>query len=221
MQTRKRIISWVCVATVVLTAGLAQAQQRRGFFGVSSSTLRVATVSAVGEELKLSDEQTELVKKLNAADEKKRQEIFSGDVRDLSREERLELTRKFTEYRAKQEEQLAKSLGKEKFQRLQQLSVQVGGIVRVVFDRQKARLLEITDDQRTSIRESMSELGQQFRATADDEEARAKLIEKLGEKLTAVLTPDQKKKWKEMQGEPASKELMGKIRTALTRRRVF
>ena len=199
MQTRKRIISWVCVATVVLTAGLAQAQQRRGFFGVSSSTLRVATVSAVGEELKLSDEQTELVKKLNAADEKKRQEIFSGDVRDLSREERLELTRKFTEYRAKQEEQLAKSLGKEKFQRLQQLSVQVGGIVRVVFDRQKARLLEITDDQRTSIRESMSELGQQFRATADDEEARAKLNDKLGEKLSAVPTPEPNRTWKSMQ----------------------
>jgi hypothetical protein len=221
MQTTKRVISWVCVATVVLTAGLAQAQQRRGFFGVSSSTLRVATVPAVGEELKLSDEQTELVKKLNAADEKKRQEIFSGNVRDLSREERSELTKKFTEYRATKEEQLAKSLGKEKFQRLQQLSVQVGGILRVVFDRQKAEMLAITDDQRTKFRESMSGLGEQFRAAANDEEARSKLFEKMGEKLIATLTPDQKKKWNEMQGEPASKELMGKIRTALTRRRVF
>ena len=220
MQTRKRVISWVCVATIVFTAGLAQAQQR-GFFGVSTNTIRLASIPAVAEELKLSDEQTELVKKLNAADEKQRQELFSGDARDLSREERSKLFRKLTEQRAKKEEQLAKSLGKEKFQRLQQLSVQVGGIFRVVFDRQKAETLEITDDQRTSFRESMSGLRDEFRSAGDDPEARAKLSEKINGKLMAVLTSDQKKKWKEMQGKPASKELLGKIRTATTRRRVF
>jgi hypothetical protein len=205
----------------VFTAGLAQAQRRRGFFGVSTSTLRVATVPAVAEELKLSDEQKELVKKLNAADTKQRQEIFSGDFRDLSREERSELTKKLTEYRATKEKELAKSLGKEKFQRLQQLSVQVGGISRVIFDRQKAQKLDFTDDQMTSFRESMSGLGEEFRAAAGDTDAIAKMMEKINEKMTALLTPEQKKKWKEMQGEPASKELLGKIRAATTRRRVF
>ncbi len=220
MLARRRVISWVCVATVVFTAGTAQAQ-RRGFFGVRTNTLRIATVAVVAEELKLTDEQKELVKKLNAADEKQQQELFSGDVRSLSREERSELTQKLAEQRATKEEQLAKSLGKEKFQRLKQLSLQVGGISRVIFDRQNSQTLEITDDQRTSFRESFSGLGEQFRTAGDDPEARAKLFEKINEKLTAVLTPDQKKKWKEMQGKPASEELLGKIRAATTRRRVF
>ena len=91
----------------------------------------------------------------------------------------------------------------------------------MIFDRQKAQKLEFTDDQMNSFRESMSGLRDEFRTAGDDPEARAKLFEKIDEKLAAVLTPDQKKKWKEMLGKPASDELLGKIRTATTRRRVF
>jgi hypothetical protein len=97
----------------------------------------------------------------------------------------------------------------------------VGGISRVIFDRQKAQKLDFTDDQMTSFRESMSGLGEEFRAAAGDTDAIAKMMEKINEKMTALFTPEQKKKWKEMQGEPASKELLGKIRAATTRRRVF
>lgn len=58
-RTRKR-------AVVVFATGIAHAQQRRGFFGRTASTLRVAAVPEVAKELEFTDQQTELAKELAA-----------------------------------------------------------------------------------------------------------------------------------------------------------
>jgi hypothetical protein len=218
MQSRHRVCSWVCVVTLVFAAGLANAQQRRGFFGGAVGALRVAAVPEVAQELKLSEEQTELVTKLNAELNEQGQELFQN-VGDISRQERQERFQKYTEQRAKKEEQLAKSVGKEKFQRMQQLSVQAGREMAAFLDRQTAEKLEITDDQRNTIRESFGGLREKFSAAGDDEQARAKLLTKINEDLAAVLTDEQKSKWKELKGKPASEELLAKIRAATSRGR--
>jgi hypothetical protein len=102
---------------------------------------------------------------------------------------------------------------------MQQLSLQAGGEISALFDRQTAQKLEITDDQRNRLRESLSGLGDEFRAAGEDAQAWAKLLTKVNEKLAAVLTDGQKNRWKELQGKPASEELLAKIRAATSRRR--
>ncbi len=218
MQPRKQVIHWVCVVTLVFAAGLVHAQQRRSFFGGSAGTLRVAAVPEVAQELKLTDEQSKLATELNAELDKQRQELFQN-FGDLSQEVRQERFQKYAEQRAKNEEKLAESVGKEKFQRMQQLSLQAGGEISALFDRQTAQKLEITDDQRNRLRESLGGLGDEFRAAGEDAQARAKLLTKVNEKLSAVLTDGQKNRWKELQGKPASEELLATIRAATFRRR--
>ena len=58
-----------------------------------------------------------------------------------------------------------------------------------------------------------------FTAARDDAEALSELYKKANEKIAAILTDDQKSKWKKMLGEPAEEELLAKIRAARRRRR--
>jgi hypothetical protein len=208
----------VCVVVVVFATGITHAQQRRGFSGRTASTLSVAAVPEVAKELELTDKQTELAKELATEQNNQRQELFQN-FGDLSQQERQERIQTYSEQREEKEKQLAESVGQEKFQRIQQLSLQAGGEISAFFDQQTAQKLGITDDQRNQARESLSGLGEEFRAAGDDAEARAKLLTKVNEKVAAVLTDEQKSKWKELQGKPAGKELLAKIRAAISRRR--
>ena len=217
MQRRKRVSGLVCVVVVVFATGIAHAQQRRGFFGRTATTLSVAAVPEVAKELGFADKQTELAKELAAEQTNQRQELFQN-FGDLSQQERQERIQTYREQGVKKEKQLADSVGQERFQRIQQLSLQAGGEISAFFDRQTAQKLEISDDQRNQARQSLSGLGDEFRAAGDDAEARAKLLTKVNEKVAAVFTDEQKSKWKELQGKPAGEELLAKIRVATSRR---
>ena len=215
MQSRIRVLRVSCVVVLACVATVAHAQQRRGTFrGVNALT--VATVPAVAEQLRLTDEQTALAKKLDTENRQRRQELFEG-VGDLSQEERRERFRQYSEQRRQKEKQLAESLSEEKAKRIRQLSLQAGGLTSALIDRETARQLGISDDQRSSAFESLRGLREEFSSAGDDEEARAKLLKKADEKLTAFLSDEQKKKWEEMLGKPAGEQLLAKIRSAAAR----
>jgi len=89
--------------------------------------------------------------------------------------------------------------------------------VSAFFNRETARQLEISDDQRRQGLESLSGLREEFNSSGDDPEARNKLLKKASEKLSEFLTDDQESKWENMLGKPASEELLTEIRSAAAR----
>ena len=105
MQRRKRVSGLVCVVVVVFATGIAHAQQRRGFFGRTATTLSVAAVPEVAKELEFTDKQTELAKELAAEQTNQRQELFQN-FGDLSQQERQERIQTYREQGEKKEKQL-------------------------------------------------------------------------------------------------------------------
>lgn len=115
MQSRIRLLRVSCVLVLACVATVADGQQRRGAFrGIND--LIVAAAPAVAERLSLTDEQTALAKKLDAENRQHRQELFDG-AGDLSRAERRERFREYSEQRQQKVKQLADSLGAEKAKR--------------------------------------------------------------------------------------------------------
>ena len=206
-----------CMLVLACTAETAFAQRRRGF-SRRTSALSVAMVPAVAKKLNLTDEQTVLAKKLRDEVYQLRQELFQG-FRDLSREERAQKRKEYNDQRQEKEQQLAESVGEKKIKRIRQLSLQAGGFLSAVFSREIREKLEISDEQRNQAFGELREMREEFTAAEDDAEALSELYKKADEKITAVITDDQKSKWKKMLGEPAEEELLAKIRAAVRRRR--
>jgi hypothetical protein len=138
---------------------------------------------SVQEELKLSED-----------DAKKITDALGGIDRMATREERAEKTKKI----------LADNLKPEQIKRLYQIIWQRGGITSALGnadvqaalkldDPQKEKIKTISDDSQKAIRD----LG---RPSADNREKLAELRKKANDDITAVLTDDQKKAWKELVG---------------------
>ena len=212
MQTK--LVGVLGIVLLLCAAQTAEAQQRgrgRGFGGRGLSVLSVAAVPEAAAELQLSDEQTAAAKKLSDEYNAARSSLFAG-FRDLSDDQRQAKMQEYREQTAAKEKQLAEAVGEEKFKRLGQLALQTSGLAIAVFNDEVAEKLGVTEDQQTQIREASRDYFGQLR-DADDAE-RAKLAASLNEKVRSSLNEEQLKAWKEMVGEPASDELIGKIRAA-------
>jgi hypothetical protein len=224
----------------LLLAGLvgsAEAQERqRGRFGgaggpggmFGGDMFRLVSIPEVADALKLNDDQRAYVKLLVDEINDARQKAFEG-IRDLSDDERREkfreLGEKAREEQPKREKQLAEIVGDDKVKRLRQIGQQLAGPVLAFMDPKVGEELKITEDQREKSREvfdaSRDEMRSLFQSAGEDREARAKAMEefrkKQQEKVVALLTDEQKNKWKELVGEPVGDELLGKIRAASAR----
>ena len=215
MRNRMTVLSVSCLLMLTCTLGYAQNQRLRSYYSSRPTVLKVAVVPAVAKELKLNEEQTALAKKLRDEIRKQRDELFQG-FGDLSGDERRERYRQYGEQRTEKEQQLSKSLGEEKFKRVQQLTYQTAGFSYLILNRETAEKLGISDEQRRQAFESFRGLREEFESAGDDAEALIKLRKKVNEKVEAVLSEDQKSKWKKMLGKPAAEELLAKIQKAMT-----
>jgi Spy/CpxP family protein refolding chaperone len=207
MQRGWKSAALALVATAAL-ASSALAQRGGGFGrggGGGANMLRVPEVQA---ELKLTDDQKT---KLTAAlDKLREQRQNSGqDFQSLSQEERTKL---MAQRRAEDDKALADVLNADQMKRYHQLQLQQQGLSAVLQDKAVADELKITDDQRTKIqtivddqRSAMRELFQGGGGGGDRQAMMQKmqdLRKQTDEKIAAVLTDDQKSKWKEMTGAP-------------------
>ena len=214
MKTRMKVTIVTCMLGLTCTAETSFAQ-RRGFSS-RTNALSVATVPAVAKQLKLTDEQTTLAKKLRDEVNQIREETFQG-YGDLSRKEKDQRLKKYYDQRQEKEQQLAKSVGEKTIKRIRQLSLQAGGFLSAIFSRETREKLDIADEQRNQAFGELRGMREEFTAAGDDAEALGELFKKSDEKIAAILTDDQKSKWKKMLGEPAEEELLIKIRAALIR----
>lgn len=209
MQRQIRVSGVSCVVVLMCAMGMAHAQKSVGkslsireSFAGGADLVVVASIPAVAKEVKLTDEQTALTGKLVAELRQGRSEIYRG-YRDLPRKQKGETHRKYRKLRQETDKQLAKLVGVEKYERILQLSMQSRGLLSA-FDRVPAQKLKVSDEQYRELEKTTSELHKEVAAGKN-------VLDKINEKVAQILSDEQKKKWKEMIGKPASEELLDKI----------
>jgi Spy/CpxP family protein refolding chaperone len=196
-----RKILLTLVAGAFLTAlALAQFGPRGG--GGAGMLLRN---SGVQKELKLTDEQTTKVKEFLEKTGAKMREAFQAGDQEKTREVMKEI--------AQETEKFVKdTLKEDQVKRLKQIEHQIAG-PRAFGEEDVAKALKLTDEQKDDIKKINEELGaaaqEAFQGAFGDREKMAearKKMENLNKeamtKITKMLTPDQKKAWKEVTGEP-------------------
>jgi len=153
---------------------------------------------AVQEDLKLSEDQVKQVADMQKAE----REALQGLAREDAQKKRQELNQE----NAKKVKELLKP---EQAKRLEQIRIQSMGVTGAAANPEISKQLNITDDQKEQIRtlqqEMRTKMQELFQGGAINEENQKKIAElrkDVNAKAAAMLTADQKTKWKEMTGEP-------------------
>jgi len=175
------------------------AQRGPGLMGGMPSLFLLRS-DVVQKDLKVSDDQKESLNKL----QEKARDAFS-ELQGLSQEERRT---KMQELRKDQDEKIAGILNDKQKARLKEIGLQASGGFALA-NKDVAEALKLTDDQVNKIKD----LNDSFRKDAQAayqsaggdfnsaREAMTKLRKETGEKLTDVLTADQKAAFEKLKGE--------------------
>jgi Spy/CpxP family protein refolding chaperone len=196
-------------AALAVSAALAQ-QQRGGYGGFGGgNVLSLLTQKSVQEELKLTEDQ---ITKVTDLQKSQRGSFNFKDLKDLSKEDRA---KKAEERTKATDTALSSILNPPQLKRVKQISLQQRGMS-ALSDEAVATALSLTADQKEKVKALQEEMRT---ATSDlfkggkggfNEEARKKVEEARksnNEKGEAILTADQKAKWKELAGEPFKGEI--------------
>jgi hypothetical protein len=199
-------------ALLVLSVSMASAQGggRRGQLG--GGGIQLLRNADVQKELKMTQAQ---IDKIDAKQQELRQaqrDAFGGgNPQDLSAEDRQKAMAKIQEA---QKKALTDILDATQLKRYHQLELQQQGPLALT-RKEVAEELKLTDEQKTKITDIQRQVTEETRAARQgvnfqqlSAEEREKLTKKTqeiqkaaGEKVVALLTDEQKKKWTEMQGE--------------------
>ncbi len=200
------------------------AQGGRGFGrggGMMGGGLSLLGIPEVQKELKMTPEQIEKAKTKQADMRQVMMEIFqqAGDFRQLSPEDRQKVTEKM---QAAQKKAIGEVLNADQQKRMNQLELQQQGTRAFgrkevaeslkITDEQKEQLQKVQEAQQVAMREAMQ--GIDFQNMTDEDRTKMRTTMEANQKATteksmAVLTEEQKKKWKEMTGEPFKFPPMG------------
>jgi hypothetical protein len=191
------------LGALALLASPAWAQGRGGFGGGAYFLM----APNVQKDLKLSDEQIGKVQDTLRATREKHADEFAA-LRDLPQEERPAKAAALNKTVAV-EVKTALALSDEQSKRFDQIALQARGL-QVFFDPSIQEKLQLTDDQKSKLREiARASQGQGGGANFKDasEEEKAAIVKRMNEtrkenmaKGLAVLTDDQKKTWKDLTG---------------------
>jgi Spy/CpxP family protein refolding chaperone len=208
MQRGLKSAGLALVAAMVL-AGSASAQRGGGFgFGMrGGGSINMLRTPEVQAELKLTDEQkTKVIELADRLREERRGQ--GGNFQDLSPEERQ---KRAEERRASEDKQLSAILNADQMKRYNQLRLQQQGMSALA-EKAVAEELKLTSDQRTKIEGILDAQRSEMRSAfqgggggGDREAMREKMMamrKQTDEKIAALLTEEQKNKWKEMVGAP-------------------
>jgi hypothetical protein len=160
---------------------------------------------SVRQDLKLPHEETEKIFEFTA-----KQYDEAQKIQELPEDQRKA---KFDSLWRQDEEFLARHLTPEQRKRLEQISMQLTGLMWVT--RPAIALeLKLTDEQKQKAREYQKEAGEKVREVihAENKEGRKEKLAELHkanhDKLLSLLTDQQKAKWKELAGEPFKGEIV-------------
>jgi Spy/CpxP family protein refolding chaperone len=213
MRTFGKVVLVVgVVALLAIPASSQQRQRGRGGFGAGPGALGPAMLLAsedVRKDLKVTDEQAEKLKDIQQQMGAKGKEAFA-EVQKLDeserQEKRLEIFRKLNE---ESTQAVAKILTPDQMKRLKQIQLQQQGAQALadpevqkklnLTDEQKEKVKTITEDSRKEMREITQAAQGDFQGVREKMQS---LRKETNEKVMAVLTDEQKKSWKDMNGEP-------------------
>jgi acyl-CoA reductase-like NAD-dependent aldehyde dehydrogenase len=200
-------------ALLIASIATASAQGRRGG-GFMRGGLQLLNIKEVQDELKMAPEQVSKIadkqQEVRQAMQEARQS--AGNFQDMSPEDRAKFFAKMQEI---QNKAVSDILDTKQMKRFHQLELQQQGPMAITRPDVAAEL-KLTDDQKKQIGEVQQKAQADQRAMMQgvdfqnmSQEERAQFGAKMqaaqkatGEKLLALLTDDQKKTWKDMQGEP-------------------
>ncbi len=204
----RRILPLALVTALAALPALAQAPQRQpgGFMRGGSTSGLLLNHKPVQQELQLSEDQ---IKKITDAGTKQKKAM-----EDLMKsEDRGAAFKKLFEMAEANEKEYASILNEQQNKRLKELSLQARG-ASAFLDVEVGKQLGITEEQREKLRNSQMEAFQQVAKLREGAASREELQKKMAEfnkanqdKMMAVLTAEQKAKWKTMTGEPFKGEL--------------
>jgi Spy/CpxP family protein refolding chaperone len=197
------------LGAVMLLSAPAWAQRPGGFGMGGGGGVMLLGNQGVQKELGLSSEQTEKVAKYVEETSAKRREQFQK-LQDLPEAERREKGQEMMKAAAEETQKALKDLLKPaQLQRFNQISLQQRGVGAFADPEVRAKM-SFTEDQGKEVQALATSLQTESREIMQNnpgnfEEAR-KQLEHLRkakmDKVMALLTPDQKKTWKELTGEP-------------------
>lgn len=218
----RKLFAFMALGTILVVVAATAQAQRGGFGGGTQSAYQLLNNKSVQEELKLTDEQKSKVKEVVDkifAEAKEKGGGFGGgfkNFKDMSQEEREKAFAKIAEANKATNEKAMKELSpvlkEEQLKRLKQIEVQqmrMGAFT----DAETGKALAITDQQKEKIKGIADETGKDAREIqtaifskemdAKDGNKKIEAIRKDGmDKVLAILTDDQKTKYKAMVGEP-------------------
>lgn len=202
-----RVKSLLCVG-FVMAAVVPSFAGGAGGFGGFGGPLGALQRPVVQADLKLTDEQKGKLDELRQQILQEGGSILQG-IQNATPEERAKKMGEFTQL---QYAKLGTVLKPEQIKRLQQVVLQIDGLVGSIMQPAVGEKLKITDEQRQKIgpivqgsQQARREIFQSIQNGGSREEAQkktAELVKATDEKIIALLTDDQKKTWKEMCGEP-------------------
>jgi hypothetical protein len=200
----------LALGTVVLLSAPALAQQRGGFGRGMGGGLMLLGNKGVQQELKLDAAQTEKVNSYVQETRAKRQEQFQK-LQDLSQDERRTKMQELAKAANEETQKALKDLlTPTQLTRFNQIDLQQRGVMGAVADPELRSKLKITEDQNKQIQtltEAFSAAAQEIRQKNQGDfqeimKQTAPLRKETTDKITALLTEDQTKLWKDMTGEP-------------------
>jgi hypothetical protein len=210
MSNNRLIVPFVAALSVSAWMGTeTQAQNREKYNAMRGSEgirLRLLAIDQVREALKLTDEQKPEVAKV-AMTYRDEGDGYFGALQNLSEDERAKKFAEFGEKTKAAWEKCERILTSEQVDRVKQISRQARG-VSSLDDEDVALALKLTDDQKKQLESIRDATQQEIRSAfrpGDDREAAAKKVAEIQKasdaKQMAVLTDEQKKEFKRLQGE--------------------
>ena len=205
---------WAMVAGLVIVAMVSQvalAQRERGRGGRGGgpgggmmgqlSASRLLGAKEVQDALKLTDEQKEKITKITDEGREAMREAFQGEG---GREKVAEITKATTD-------KINEVLDDGQEKRLMGILIQVNPVA-ALMDPAVAKELNITDDQKTKMREAAAGFREKFGELGDlSREERGKKMEELqaeiSKKVMAELTSDQQEQLEKMKGEKVTVDM--------------
>jgi len=188
----------------------AHAQGGRGGMGMMGgpNAVQLLTNKGVQKELKLTDEQIEKAEKASTELGEKMQERRQ-DLQNVDQAERMEkMQAMMAEMRTEAKKSANEILKDDQKKRFEQIAYQAQGVGAYADPEVQAKL-KMTDEQKSKVKDAMDESMQQMRSAFQDNQGDREAMQKrmteirteMTNKVTALLTDDQKKMWKDMTGE--------------------
>jgi len=205
---RKLLAMTAALAAVLVLAGSASAQGKKGKFGKGGGGPFGLLMNAdVQKDLKLTDDQITKIKELSEKQGAAFKEL--GTIED--KEERGRKRKELFEANKKAMDDV---LQPDQTKRLEQLQIQQGGAMAILYNPKVKEKLDLTQDQVEKVQQILKESGPKFKeafdgffeASKEDKEATMKKVAELNKSLLAdamkILNDDQKKAFEEMRGAP-------------------